>query len=60
MGIVEAKDVVAVWLDPSNELICADCMRDDDFDKVTEVVEQNEVDESWDFYFCDRCNKRIK
>ena len=55
MGGVKGEELAGAWIEPSNELVCADCLKDHE---VTEVLTQDQASE--DFYFCDRCAKRIR
>ena len=58
MGVIKREDILGAWIEPGGtELVCADCLKDHE---VSEVLTQDQVDESEDFYFCDHCAKRIK
>lgn len=56
MGIVRPEDMAAYWV--GRQLVCAECLRDDD--DFESVVTQDEVENSEDLYYCDRCKKRIE
>ena len=65
MGVVRQEDIVAYRVDPANrqgeELICSDCAKDEESENLKEdaIVTRDEVENSDDLYFCDRCKKRI-
>ena len=57
MGVIKLDEIVAAWVE--NELVCAECLGDGETDDVEKIVTQDELDNSEDLYFCDRCKKRI-
>ena len=60
--IIKKEDVKAIKAD--DEIVCAKCVKDDDYDGITledvltEETFENEHDE--DLVFCDRCSERIE
>ena len=57
MGVVKQEDLAGAWIEPDGELVCVDCLKEHE---VSEVLTQDQVDESEDFYFCDHCGETIK
>ena len=57
MGVVKREETAGAWIEPSNELVCMDCLKDHE---VSEILTQERLEESEDFYFCDHCGERIK
>ncbi len=57
MGIV--SDVLGYKI--NGEIVCRECITDDESSEITQedVITRDEVENSDDFYFCDRCKKQI-
>ncbi len=57
MGIV--KDIVGYRI--ANEIVCLECMESEDYEELTQdqAITQDELNQTDDTYFCDRCKKQL-
>jgi hypothetical protein len=59
MGRIQNEDIVAYEI--GSEVICAECVGAENLENLTEdqVITENEIDESSEIIFCDRCKKQV-
>jgi hypothetical protein len=64
MGIIRTEDILAYRVEIFNsnsEIVCLECVTDEESDEATEedFILRDEIENSEDLLFCDRCKKRI-
>lgn len=59
MAIYSEDQILGFWFD--NELVCWDCATDQERESPSQdqLVLQNVVENSDDYYFCDRCDNQL-
>ncbi len=58
MGIIKNEDLAMARVE--EQLVCQNCLTKEELSELKEgdIVTQDEIDKTDDFYFCDRCERR--
>jgi len=59
MGMIKKKDIAGAWTGHQHEIIlCAECMKKEDWENLTEnyIIAQDDIED--ENYFCNKCHKQ--
>jgi uncharacterized protein with PIN domain len=61
MGIIKEEEIAGYHLNTDASVVCKGCITAEEVSAITEeeIIPQKEVDDSDDFYFCNRCKKLL-